>query len=133
MISRVCASGLLLTMLYVLGCGGNSATKVKMIPVKGTVKLDGKPMAEGEVHFVVTGQAPSIVPVKDGAYAGTVAVGKNTVQVFSYKAGPPMTTDPSNAPTKINFIPDRYNNTSKLSADVAEGGANDFPFEVTSR
>ena len=120
-------------MLCVLGCGGSSASKVKMIPVKGTIKLDGKEMAEGEVHFLVTGQAPSILPVKNGAYVGTAVVGKNTVQVFSYKAGPPMSTDPSKTPTKVNFIPDRFNNTSKLSADVAEGGANDFPFEVTSR
>ena len=115
-----------------LGCGGTTG-KAKAIPVKGVVTLDGKPLAGGEVSFVLTGQAPTIIPVKDGAFAGEAFAGSNKVEVRSYKSGPPLSTDPDKAPTKMNFIPDRFNATTTLTAEVAAGGANDFKFAVTSK
>lgn len=114
----------------VIGCGGKSGPKT--VPVKGSVLLNNKALPDGEVFLLVTGQAPTICPVKDGEFSGEAYVGTNKVEVRAYKDGPPLTTDPTKAPTKINYIPTTYNDQSKLTADVVAGGANTFKFEVTA-
>ena len=101
--------------------------------MKGVVQLDGKPLAEGEVYFVLPGQAPTVFAVKNGAYSGIANVGSNTVEIRSYKSGPALLGDPTKSPTKMNVIPARFNDTSKLTATVAEAGANYFPFEIASK
>ncbi len=115
-----------------LGCS-SSTSKAKATPVKGVVTLDGKPLADGEVSFLLTGEAPTTFPVKDGAFSGDAYAGSNKVELRSYKSGPPLATDPNKAPTKMNYIPDRFNTTSKLTAEVVAGGANDFKFDIASK
>jgi len=120
--------------LATFGCGGGAPTTTgKLTAVKGTVNLDNKPMAEGEIMFVLAGQAPTILAVKDGAYAGEAYVGNNKVEIRSYKVGPAMTTDPSKTPTKMNMIPDRYNSKTTYTSEVAASGANEFKFDVASK
>jgi hypothetical protein len=114
------------------GCGGTTS-KAKSTPVKGTVTLDGKPLVDGEITFLLAGEAPSVIPIKDGAYTGNAFAGSNKVEILAFKEGPPLSTDPTKTPTKRNFIPDRFNVMSKLTAEVVAGGANDFKFDVTSR
>jgi hypothetical protein len=122
---------LVLVVLLTAGCSGKK--EPPSVPVKGKVTLDGKDLPEGEITFIVFGHAPNIVPIKDGAYSGKAMVGKNRVEIRAYKQGPPLSTDPSGPPTKVNYVPDRYNGHTTLEADVTAGGANDFPFTVTSR
>ena len=113
-----------------LGCG-SSSDKPKLTAVKGLITLDGKPMPEGEIYFVLSGQAPTTLTVKDGAYSGMANVGSNAVEIRSYKVGPVLI---ANQPaTKVNVIPARYSDSSKLKAEVADGGTNDFKFEITSK
>jgi len=113
-----------------LGCGA-SADKPKLTAVKGLVTLDGKPLPEWEIFFVLSGQAPTTLAVKDGAYSGMANVGNNAVEIRSYKAGPVLI---ANQPaTKVNVIPARYSDLSKLKAEVADSGANDFKFVITSK
>src|ERR1022692_2749757 len=57
------------------GCTPQNVPPPPTAKVTGKVTLDGKAMAEGEVHFSVMGQPPKICPIKDGAFSGEVFVG----------------------------------------------------------
>jgi len=113
------------------GCG--DSTKPSSIEVKGTVTVDGKPIPDGEISFLVAGQSPTLFPIKDGAYSGKALSGSNKIEIRAFKDGPPMTTDPEKKPTRINYLGDNYGMNSKLTADVKSGASNDFKFELTSR
>lgn len=41
-----------LTLLGMVGCGSDPDSAIKLVPVKGTVTLDGKPMANAMVSFI---------------------------------------------------------------------------------
>lgn len=124
-----------LGLFCLVGCSGGKNAPPKLVDVKGAVTLDGKPMPEGDIRFIVDGQPPKSLPIKGGSYSGKVFVGKNRIEIVAYKAAPPsssgLSTDDQNQ--KINYLPDRYNTQSTLTAEVASSGANDFPFTVTSR
>jgi len=111
------------------GCGKG---KPAPVPVKGTVQLNGKPLPKGEIIFSVPGEPVCTFQISDGSFSGDAHPGKNRVEVASYKDGPPLSTDPSGPPTKVNTLPPRYNIKTTLDADVTEGGANDFKFTLTS-
>ncbi len=114
-----------------LGCGGsNSRITLEETPVKGSVMVKGKALAEGEIYFIVSGYAPSIIPIANGEYAGKAKVGNNRIEIRSWKAGPPLSTDTTKQPTKVNTIPNAYNDNSKLTAEVQSKGDNDFKFSV---
>lgn len=132
MCRRISQLASMLAIAFFLGCG-DSTPKVKVTAVKGTVTLDGKPMPDGELIFALAGQAPVVMDVKSGVYSGNAPVGNHKVEVRVFKVGPPMSTDPTKAPTKVNSLPDRFNNTSTLKAEVTASGPNEFKFDVTSR
>ena len=115
------------------GCG-DGKTHPTLADVSGTVTLDGKPLADGEIAFVVTGEAPANIPVKDGAFSGKAFSGKNRVEVRATKTLPksPKALPTDEAP-KMNLIPDRYNIRSTMETTVNAGGAKDLKFEVKSR
>lgn len=124
---------LLPLIVLVLGCVDAKKPPPPAAPVKGTVTLDGKPLSEGEIILSQVGEVPSVLEVKDGAFTGSALTGKNRVEIRSFKAGKPLSTDPEKTPTKKNILPERYNIASQLTADVAAGAANEFAFEVTAR
>jgi hypothetical protein len=125
---------LLVVSLFALAAGCTpKAAEVKMAPVKGTVKLDGKPMAEGEVTFGITGEVPTTMPVVNGSFSGQAGHGTNRVQIMAYRKGTPVKMgDQEFGGEKENYIPSKYNTESKMTAEVTAGGANDFTFEATS-
>ena len=90
-----------------LGCGGGSNARIPLeeTPVKGSVTVKGKALAEGEIYFVVSGYAPNIIPIANGEYAGKAKVGSNRIEIRSWKEGPPLSTDPTKQPIKVNTIP----------------------------
>ena len=125
----------LFTMLMIgaiLGCGDGSKERKKLeeVAVKGAVTLKDKPLADGEIYFIVSGYAPNIIPVRNGEYTGTAKVGSNRVEIRSWKDGPPLSTDPTNKPTKVNTIPQEFNDASKLTAEVASKAENTFKFKI---
>ncbi|MFO0876120.1 MAG: hypothetical protein U0840_02005 [Gemmataceae bacterium] len=124
---------LCLLLCLILGCGAKSG--VQSSTVKGQVKLDGKPMADGEILFSVPGQVPSTLAVKDGAYSGSANQGKARVEIRAYKTAAPvmMGGQVVNQGSKENYLPDRYNSNTTLSAEVTASGPNEFNFEVTSK
>lgn len=123
-----------LALVWAIGCGDSSPRKnASTVPVKGTVKLDGKPMPDGEITFVAPNEPVNQMPVKDGAFSGQAVPGKNTVQFAVYKDGPPLSTDPEKKPTQVNTLPPQYTHQSTIEADVKAEGANEFTFDVKSR
>ena len=114
-----------------LGCGGsNSRISIEETPVKGSVTVNGKALAVGEIYFIVSGYAPNVIPIANGEYAGKAKVGNNRIEIRSWKAGPPLSTDTTKQPTKVNTIPNAYNDASKLTAEVQLKGENDFKFNA---
>lgn len=121
-----------LTIGFSLGCGGDSGerTPLENTPVKGSVTVKGKPLAAGEIYFTVSGYAPDVIAIENGEYAGTAKVGKNRVEIRSWKAGPPLSTDSAKQPTKVNTIPTKYNDSSTLTAEIVSKGDNEFKFKI---
>lgn len=127
----LCALLLLFCVCYLMGCGGGSNSGPPVAKVSGTVKLDGKPMAGGEVRFSVAGLPAKSLPISGGSYSGEAPVGKNKVEVVWDKDGPPNPTDPSTK-MKVNAVNMRFSGPdSQLNAEVKEG-ENTFNFDVTS-
>ena len=125
----------LITMLMIgaiLGCGDSSKARktLEEVAVKGSVTFKNKPVADGEIYFIISGYAPNIIAIQNGEYAGTAKVGANRVEIRSWKDGPPLSTDPTNKPTKVNTIPQEFNDSSKLTAEVASKAENTFSFKI---
>lgn len=122
----------LLAIGAILGCGESSKERKKLeeVAVKGSVTVKNKPVADGEIYFIVSGYAPNIIAIQNGEYAGTAKVGTNRIEIRSWKAGPPLSTDPTNQPTKVNTIPPEFNDASKLTAEVAPKAENTFSFKI---
>ncbi len=101
-------------------------------PVSGTVTLDGKPLPEGEVYFIQPGQAPSIFPVKDGDFAGQARPGTHRVEICAYRARKDKVGSPGQnmTPPPENYIPEKYNSKSELTAQVEPSGTKPFKFEI---
>ena len=116
----------------ILGCGDSSKARktLEEVAVKGAVTFKDKPIADGEIYFIVSGYAPTIIPVRNGEYTGTAKVGTNRVEIRSWKDGPPLSTDPTNKPTKVNTIPQEFNDASKLTAEVTPKAENTFSFKI---
>jgi hypothetical protein len=133
MLRYVCIVSGLLVVVGSFGCTANNDPAPPMVPVKGTVKLDNKPMSEGAISFEVSGQPPKSIDIKAGEYSGEAFVGKNKVHVTLMKKGPAATTDP-NTFTSINGVAAQFSGPgTTLGAEVSKGGGNDFKFEVKSR
>ena len=114
-----------------LCCGGsNSRISIEETPVKGSVTVNGKALAVGEIYFIVSGYAPNVIPIANGEYAGKAKVGNNRIEIRSWKAGPPLSTDTTKQPTKVNTISNAYNDASKLTAEVQLKGENNFKFNA---
>ncbi len=122
-------------VVFGVGCGPSEPAGPKLVPVKGSVTLDGKPMESGDVIFTAPGNVHTAsFEVKGGAFSGQAAPGDNKVAVMSYKQGEAVQMgDQKFGGEKENFIPAQFNHQTTLSAKVAEGGANEFKFEVTSQ
>jgi len=116
----------------ILGCGDSSKARktLEEVAVKGAITIKDKPLADGEICFIVSGYAPTIIPVRNGEYTGTAKVGANRVEIRSWKDGPPLSTGPISIPTKINTIPQEFNDGSKLTAEVASKAENTFSFKI---
>jgi hypothetical protein len=128
-----CVACVLCVVFLITGCG-DDRPQISVVPVKGTVQLDGKEMAEGEIGFALPGEAAVISEIKNGAYSGTAGIGENRVEIRSYRQGEKVQMgDQTFGGEKENFIPAKYNTASTLKASVTESGPNEFNFEVTSQ
>jgi len=125
---------LMCTLILAPGCSSGPKEE-STVKVTGEVQLDGKPMNDGEIIFVgESGTVPNVIPIQNGTFAGTATPGKKTVKIHAYRTGkPPPTATDSVGEFKENYIPDRFNVNSKLTAEVTASGVNPSKFEVQSK
>ena len=127
---------MLMVSAFAVGCAPAMPKLPPLAPVKGIVKLDGQPMASGEIVFSLPGQPEHRIPVTAGAYAGNAMVGTNAVGVFSYIESAPDSGLSTDTVKKTNVVADRFSFQTKLSAEVKEAkpeAPNEFNFEATTR
>jgi hypothetical protein len=119
------ASSFLLALLA-LGCGGESLSEVS-----GTVQIDGKPLAEGEIIFEAADNsvAPSSAVIALGKYTLKVAPGPKKVRIRASRASgkidPMMKTK-----TLESIIPPEFNDKTTLKADIKPGKNDGVDFQV---
>lgn len=129
---RLCAGMLILLSGALVGCSGGGTKGPAAAPVKGTVNLDGKPMAGGEVRFSAPGFPPKVIEVKDGAFEGEAFAGSNKIEVVWDKDGPPNPTDPTTK-MKVNAVADKFSGpNTPFSFEIPAGGKTDITLAVTS-
>ncbi len=132
-----CRTLIVVGILISAGCGGGDGTKplANLVPVSGTVSLEGKPLAQGTVAFIPEGPGQSASgKISNGSFtmattvsAPGVVAGKYKVQIDSKEqpaAGAAAAPPPSGAvaPPK-SLIPAKYSDvkTSGLEVDVVKG------------
>jgi len=115
---------------FAIGCDKGPT----MATVTGSVTYDGKPVPEGDITFSDPENkiAPDAGKIKDGVYTVSVKPGKKKVDIRASKleklpAGKKGAMGETEMP--VDYIPDKYNLKSELTADVA-GGTNKFDFTL---
>ena len=134
MLKYLTLAAALLTCFGNLGCGGDEvADAPDTVTVKGTVTLDGKPLAAGEVIFTSDADeeqsSNGAGEIKDGKFTFEMTVGKKNVKIISMKKGE---KDETGAGLEENIIPAKYNEETTLTAEVTKDGKNEFPFKLES-
>ena len=143
---------ILLGLLLSSGCGGNEPAPVKLpatVPVSGTVKLDGKPLAGAKVIFITTA-AKSFgaegVTNSEGLYELSVSIGSQdakgaipgnyNVRISRFLApdGTPQDTSKPQEIPGMESLPSRYSDSSQttLTATVPAGGGT-LDFDLNSK
>jgi len=133
----------MLALLGLCGCGGADKSGHRAA-VKGTVTLDGKPLARGAIKFsplegtsgVVTG-----TPIEDGHFDLPeeigAAVGWNRVEITAMKKTGKMVPDPFSPGTKVEMetsaVAARFNTDSTLKLEVKPGVNTPPAFAVESK
>lgn len=125
-------------VLVVAGCGKSGPETAK---IRGTVTLDGNPLADAGVAFSTeSGQMASAQTDASGNFTIEAPLGKNAVTVTKTAGGGAdagdglMPAEDAAAPPPKSQVPDKYSNpkTSGLSVDVAKG-MDPVKLELSSR
>lgn len=128
-------------ILMIGGCGGASDRDgPKTVPVQGTITLEGQPLADASVTFLLADNSGSTVGRTDsaGRYSlttfeqGDGAIpGEYGVQVVKYEEPPDEVADGETPPLK-SLIPEKYASVARsgLKATVADGADNTFDFDL---
>ncbi len=126
-------------VLLLAGCG---QTEFKVVPVSGTVKLDGQPLTNGVVAFQPLGSksqenpGPGSTAYTDASGRFTLAtpddgpgavVGKHRVQIWT------KMTSTDDAADWQETIPPQYNQDSKLTFEVPVAGTDQADFDIQKR
>jgi hypothetical protein len=133
MSTRSLACAALFLALVLAGCQREEPGPTP-VPIKGTVKYNGKPLKAGSVYLVVPGEPPTVLPVTGGAFEGLALPGTRRVEFRAYRTVLQKNdpTDPKDEGIEfvINDLPERYGTTSKLTAEITPTGPNEFAFEL---
>lgn len=116
-------------VVLVVGCGRGP----KLVPVTGSVKLDGKPLADASVYFRFTDYPRPAV-------GGTDESGNFTLSYLNRKGAPiGSCTIVIRKQGKVageegqrELIPGRYNSNSQQKYEVTKSGPNEFNLELSS-
>jgi hypothetical protein len=120
--------GLISLCLLLPACGQSS-----MHSVSGTVNYDGKPLPDGYISFAPDGPGAqgggAGAKITDGQYQLRTAAGKYRVQITANKMMPLPKGEVGMYGEKEmerQYIPERYNAKSELTAEVPGSGKTDF-------
>ncbi len=121
---------LLCGLLAAIGC---EQPGPKTYPVSGTVTFDSKPIAQGDILFIPENRAlaPEGGKIADGKFQARAKPGTCRVEITALNIGPD-TQVIMGSPIAENFIPERYNGESELTADVSATEENVFEFALQS-
>ena len=120
----------LLIFPFLNGCGNSEP---KLVEVKGTVTLDGVPLADGFMYFKTTETgALERLEIKGGAFNGKALPGLRRVEIIS-NVPKKVVIDGKTIEVPDNIIHPSFNIDSKLTAQVVAEGANTFKFEVKKK
>jgi len=112
------------------GCGGQQFEQTYR--VTGRVTLDQEPLPQGNIVFLTseTGDLQSI-PIENGVYSGEVRAGRRRVEIRAYR--PETGSRAIMEPPPSNYLPERYNTTSELSATISATDLNVCDFALSSK
>ncbi len=118
------------SLTFLSGCGNSEP---KLVEVKGTVTLDGVPLADGFMYFktIETGSLERI-EIKGGAFNGKALPGLRRVEIIS-NVPKKVVIDGKTIEVPDNIIHPSFNIDSKLTAQVVADGANTFEFNVKKK
>lgn len=107
----------------------------KVHTVTGTVTFDGQPVPDGDIIFLPadSGAAPEPAKIVSGQYTLRARSGVKKVSISASKIFPGGARGGANEPVPEEYIPERYNSRTELTADVKSDGANAFDFRLTSK
>lgn len=126
--------GMLLLTAAFAGCSSEKGGGI----VKGTVTLDGQPLAAGQILFVAVDQAsPSAEgTITSGQFEALVPPGEKRVEIRAPKVtGKKKMYDTPDSPmvdTVVELLPAKYNVNSELKMTV-DGTAQEQKFDLQSK
>lgn len=120
----------ILSVASLAGCGGSEEGE-KVHPVSGSVTLDGKPVAKGELVFEDPEgkSAGGSAAIKDGKYSTDCTAGKFKVRISARKETGPK--DATGVAPSEETIPAKYNESTELEVEI-KAGENKHDFKLTS-
>ncbi|RLT16762.1 MAG: hypothetical protein DWI27_07985 [Planctomycetota bacterium] len=125
---------LVLLGLLLLGCGGPRRPDPTRANVTGSVTLDGKPLAEGEILFLaVNGEAVDTLRIANGSFSGSVSIGPQRVRLAAYTMVK-RSVFPDKPPVDVreNALPAKYHAGSTLTAEIKPGTNPPLSFDLKS-
>jgi len=117
-----------------MGCRRTGRLNPPRAAVAGTVTLDGRPIAKGEVLFLaLSGESADALPLVDGRFAGSVTVGEHRVQFASYVTAK-REVFPYQPPQEVleNTLPARFHSDSTVMAVIKSGSNPRLAFALES-
>jgi hypothetical protein len=150
--AKLYGCSLVIGVMAVVGCT-EPGPSFKLVPVRGTVTQDGKPLADAQVQFFRQGDIPAGYPGTgaktnaEGKYEALTGAGKGaipgtykiTVSKLLMKNGSPVTESEGLDKEQlimqglvVESVPKEFSDAgvSKLTFEVAEGKADGYDIKV---
>jgi hypothetical protein len=133
-------AAMVLSLAVMMGCGGEK--QPRLVALEGTVTLDGKPLTEGNIRFLpAPGTSGTVmagakiadgrftIPAEKGATPGKYRVEIGASRPSGRKVPHPVSEQPMDE--LVQFLPERYNLQSTLTAEVTAESPNRFEFALS--
>lgn len=118
------------------GCGGSDGPET--VSISGNVTLDGSPVMDGEIIFRPSGGSgrTDAAKIVNGEFEAEVVTGSKRVEIRAIReveGAVEQTLETGEVGTEVEqYIPEKYNDKSELTADVEASGETVFDFWLVS-